>query len=105
MNLNSVLSQLITKDISFPALKLAWDCQIDVQGIGTLPKISPSHYMQENLLTTDQRRALICKQQRKVPCRKVDVDLFIEPAVIVFQNYKFGDTLSFPISIRNISKV
>jgi hypothetical protein len=104
MNVNSVLSQLIVKDMSFPALKLAWNCQLDIDDI-VLPKITPSHYMQENLLTTDERRALICKQQRKVPRRKSGVDLVVEPAVIVFQNYKHGDTLSFPVLIRNISKV
>jgi len=79
-------------------------CFIIVSSLFEL-QITPSHYLRENGLTTDQRLALLCKQQRKMSCWRPGNDVVVEPAIVVFQNYKSGETHQVPINIRNTSKV
>ncbi|CAL8101681.1 unnamed protein product [Orchesella dallaii] len=104
MDMITVLKHLIEQEACFPALKLVWDDQIDADGLGNLPKLTPSHYLNENRLTTDERHKLLCRQQKKMISRTPGAEVVVEPPIIVFQNYRFGESYSFPIVVRNISK-
>ncbi len=56
-------------------------------------------------MTTEERHKLLCRQQRKMTSRKLGTEVVVEPPIIVFQNYQYGEKYTFPITVRNISKV
>ncbi|CAG7678300.1 unnamed protein product [Allacma fusca] len=102
MNLNEVMKALILKHGSYPAVKLFWECQLPLEP-DQLPLMSPSHYIKELSLTTEERLNLLCHQQKKLEFWGCGSELTVVPAIIVFQNYEPSKDYSVTISIRNIS--